>query len=164
MNVKKVNEKDWSDLFLLLNAGVIRSEKECCICLSCHKSLKKNNIPCQSIANNLFLAEIPIEISALSIWEKELICQRLLFKKAVIMSKVEFPKLKAETENVPMDVKKAVKTLPCTGGLMLLKLKKKLPFKCHLYFEPVARTKLLNALTNLNANNPLYHDINIIPN
>ena len=79
MNVTKVNEKDCSDLILSVNTGVTSSDKEYYICLTCHKSLKKNNFTCQSVSNNLFLAEIPKEISAINILEKEFICQRLLF-------------------------------------------------------------------------------------
>ena len=34
-------------------------------------------------------------------------------------------------------------------------------FRSHVSFEPVSRTKLLNALIYLKANNPSYHDITI---
>ena len=44
-----------------------------------------------------------------------------------------------------MDVSGKIKTLPCTDGLILLKL--------------VSRTKLLSALKYLKANKLLYHDI-----
>ena len=55
---------------------------------------KKNTLPCQAVANNLFLEEVPKDISTLNILEKELICQRLLFKKIVIMPKGQFPKFR----------------------------------------------------------------------
>ena len=69
-NVKKGNGKDYSDLFLSVNTGLISCDKEYYICLTCQKSLKKNNIRCQSVANNLFQSEISKEISALTILEK----------------------------------------------------------------------------------------------
>ena len=93
--------------------------------------------------------------------EKELLCQRLLFKKIVLMPKGQFPKLKGATVNVHMDVSETIKRLPCTDGLTLLKLKKKFSFRGHVYLEPVSRTKLLNALIYPKASNPLYHDITI---
>ena len=77
------------------------------------------------------------------------------------MPKGHFPKLKGVTVNVPVDVSKTIKKLSCTDGLILLKLKKKLSFKCHIHFEPFSRTKLLNALTYLKAKNPPFHDITI---
>ena len=65
------------------------------------------------------------------------------------MPKGQFPKLKGATVNVSVAVSETIKKLPCTDGLILLKLKKKLSFRGHAYFEPVSRTKLLNALIYL---------------
>ena len=62
--VKKGNEKYYSDFFLSVDANVISYVKEYYICLTCRKSLYKEHIPCQSVANSLFMAEIPKEISA----------------------------------------------------------------------------------------------------
>ena len=56
------------------------------------------------------------------------------------MPKGQFPKLKGATVNVSVNVNKIFKRLPCADVLMLLKL------KISVYFEPVSRTKLLNAL------------------
>ena len=69
-NFKKVNKKIYSDLFLSVYTGIVSSDKNYYICLTCHKSLKKHNI---FHANNLFLAEMPNEISALNILGKKLI-------------------------------------------------------------------------------------------
>jgi len=43
----------------------------------------------------------------------------------------------------------------------MVKLKKKLIFDGHVYFEPVSLSKLESALLFLKANNSLYHDISI---
>lgn len=64
------------------------------------------------------------------------------------------------TVNVPFNFKKTFKKLPpCTGGLILLKSKKKISFKGHAFFQLVSRTKLVNALIYFSANNTLYYDI-----
>lgn len=46
-------------------------------------------------------------------------------------------------------------------GLILVKINKKLSFKCHIFFEPFSRIKLLNAVIYLKASNPLCHDFTI---
>ena len=69
--------------------------------------------------------------------------------------------MKDATVNKLVDVDKTFKKLPCTDGLILRKLKENLPFKGHVYFKPVSRTKLLNVLIYLNEINPLYYDINV---
>ena len=56
------------------------------------------------------------------------------------MPKGQFPKLKGATVNVSVNVNKMFKRLPCADVLMLLKL------KMSVYFEPVSRTKFLNAV------------------
>ena len=53
------------------------------------------------------------------------------------MPRGQFPKLKAATVNAPVDASETIKKLPCTDGLILLKLKKS--FRGHVYFEPFLR-------------------------
>ena len=122
-NVKKGNEKDYSDLFLSVNTGLISCDKEYDICFTCQNSLKKNNIRCQSVVNNLLQSEIPKEISALNILEKVLIGQRLLLKKIVILLKGQF--LSCAAVNMPVDVNNLFKKLPFIYSLILLRSKKK---------------------------------------
>ena len=156
-NVKRVKENDYSDIFLLVNTGIVSFDNQCYICLTCHRSLKKSTLPYQAVANNLLLKEVPKDISTLNILE--LICQRLLFKKIVIMPKGQFLKLKGATVNVSVNFSETIKKLTCIDGLILLKLKKKLSFRGHVYFEPVSRTKLLNALIYLKINDPWHYNI-----
>ena len=60
------------------------------------------------------------EISAVHILEKELICQRLLnSKKVVITPKGQFPKLKGAIVNVLLNFCATIKPLPCTDGSKL---------------------------------------------
>ena len=108
-NVKRVKENDYSDIFLLVNAGVVSFDNQCYICLTCHKSLKKKT-PCHvKQLPTICLEEVPKDKSTLNILKKELICQRLLFKKILTMPKGQFPKLKGATVNVPVDVSETIK-------------------------------------------------------
>ena len=110
-----------------------------------------------------------LEISALSDiliglhrLERVLIPQRILFKKVTIMSKGNFPKLKSSICNVPIDTVDISDVLPRradSNGLVAIKLKCKLPYRGHVYFE-AARPELLNlTLMYLKENNPLYSDV-----
>ena len=45
----------------------------CTLCLTCHDLLSKGNIPKFSLANNLWLGEIPVELQGLTIPEEKLI-------------------------------------------------------------------------------------------
>lgn len=54
--------------------------------------------------------------------------------------------------------------MPCTperSGIILLKLKRKLQFRGHVYFQPVRPEFIMTALNWLTANNLLYKDIQI---
>ena len=56
----------------------------------------------------------------------------------------------------PVKVDKTYKLLPDTEKIILVKLKKKLHFKGHAYFEPVSRQKICHILLYLKKLNPLY--------
>ena len=80
------------------------------------------------------------------------------------MSKGQMPKMKGAICNVPVSVNDISLTLPRnlnSSGIILVKLKKKLEFNGHVYFEPVSPEKLKNALVYLKANNKFYEDVNI---
>ena len=55
------------------------------VCLTCHKYLKKQNLPPQNFNNKLKVLKIPEELATLSSLEAHLIAQRLPFMK--IMSR-----------------------------------------------------------------------------
>ena len=94
--------------------------------------------------------------------ERVLIPKRILFKKVTIMSKGNFPKLKGSICNVPIDTVDISDVLPRradSNGLVVIKLKCKLPYRGHVYFEAV-RPELLNlTLMYLKENNPLCSDV-----
>ena len=53
---------------------------------------------------------------------------------------------------------KVLPRAPDSSGIILLKLKRKLQFKGHVYFQAVRPNLILNALHWLQANNPLYEN------
>ena len=80
------------------------------------------------------------------------------------MSKGQVPKMKGAICNIPVSVNDISTSLPRnvnSSGIVLVKLKKKLEFSGHVYFEPVSPAKVEEALLFLQANNPFYADIDI---
>ena len=73
-------------------------------------------------------------------------------------------KIKGAKWNVPVECDQTGNILPCPperSGIILLKLKRKLPFRGHVYFEAVRPEFVMTALNWLKANSPLYKDIQI---
>ena len=132
------------------------------ICLTCDRKVKKNIVPCQSVTNKLNVFDIPNELGCLNKLEVALISKRLLFKKISIMPKGQMPKLKGAICNVPISVNDTTNNLPRTmnsSGIVLVKLKKKLQFSGHVYFEAVSPENIFRALHFLKNNNTLYRDV-----
>lgn len=74
------------------------------------------------------------------------------------------PKIAGAICNIPIADDMICESLPRSSnssGVILVKLKKKLSFKGHVYFEPVRPEKLKSALLYLKANNNFYKDIEI---
>ena len=87
------------------------------------------------------------------------------------MPKGQPPKFKGEICNVPIDVVFTCNTLFCpadSNGLVIVKLKRKLEYRGHNYFEPIHLRLIIRILQFLKKNVPLYDDIIItlsnIPN
>ena len=105
---------------------------------------------------------MPIEINDLRKLEKVIISKRILFKKVVIMPKGQAPKLKGAICNVPLDADDVCNMLPRgadSNGIIMVKLKRKLMYRGHVYFEPVRPNVVLNVLQYLKQNNHFYHNI-----
>ena len=75
------------------------------------------------------------------------------------------PKIKGTICNIPVSVDETFLTLPRPSGsspsVILVKLKKKLSFSGHVYFEPVIPERIYSALSYLKSNNKFYEDITI---
>ena len=71
-------------------------------------------------------------------------------------------KIKGAICNVPVKCDETCKVLPRPperSGIIMLKLKRKLQFRGHVYYEPVRPEFISCALNWLKVNNPLYSDI-----
>ena len=133
------------------------------ICETCHKHLHKNEIPCQTVCNKMALDVMPDELRYLRKLEKVLISKRLLFKKIAIMhGKGEFSKIKGSICNIPVEAANICNILPrpaVSNGLIVVKLKRDLKYRGHVYFEPVRPNIIYQALTYLKLHNKFYKDI-----
>ena len=67
------------------------------ICITCHLTVKKDNVPCQAISNKLAVELLPNEFRDLRRLERVLVAKRILFKKVqtwrVVYATFPFPKL-----------------------------------------------------------------------
>ena len=134
------------------------------ICQTCDSKLVKGQKPCQAIVNNLFVDETPAELAVLEKLEQILIAQRIVFEKILIMPKGQQRKIKGAICNVPVECNQTCSVLPRPpdrSGIILLKLKRKLQFRGHVYFQAVRPQLVLCALNWLVENNPLYENIQI---
>ena len=134
------------------------------ICKTCHNNLKKSCIPVQAVCNKLHIFLPPDELKKLNRLERVLISQRILFKKDSIMPKGQFPKLKGAIYNIPIETMDITNTLPQgadSSGLLMVKLKRKLNFRGHVYFQAVSPESIYATLSYLKVNNVFYSNINI---
>ena len=133
------------------------------ICKTCHSKLLKGQVPCQAVYNKLMVDQIPSELECLEKLEQILIAQRIVFEK-IIMSKGQQRKIKGAICNVPVDCDKTCTVLPRPperSGIIMLKLKRKIAFRGHVYFQAVRPDIVINALNWLKINNPLYCDMTV---
>ncbi len=132
------------------------------ICSTCHSKVIKGKIPCQAVYNDLFVDEIPVELALLEKLEQILIAQRIVFEKIIVMPKGQQKKVSGAICNVPVNCDQTCKVLPRPperSGIIMLKLKRKLEFRGHVYFQAVRPRIIENALNWLKHNNPLYFNV-----
>ena len=105
---------------------------------------------------------IPPELLVLEKIEQILIAQRIVFEKIVVMPKGQQRKIKGAICNVPVECDQTCSTLPHPperSGIIMLRLKRKMEFRGHVYFQAVQPQLILNALMWLKINNSLYNNI-----
>ena len=56
-------------------------------CKTCHSKVIKGNVSCQAVYNDMFVGDIPTELSTLEKLEQILIAQRIVFEKIFIIAK-----------------------------------------------------------------------------
>ncbi len=78
------------------------------------------------------------------------------------MPKGQHKKVSGAICNVPVNCDQTCKVLPRPperSGIIMLKLKRKLEFRVHVYFQAVRPQIIENALNWLKHNNPLYFNV-----
>ena len=78
------------------------------------------------------------------------------------MPKGRFPNLKGSVCNIPIDSTDITPHGADSNGLVVVKLKRKLNYQGHVYFEAVRPETVFHALLYLRQDNALYSDIEII--
>ena len=134
------------------------------VCKTCDRALKRGVMPLQAKANGLQLSDIPPELADLNALEQRLICLRLPFMKMVALPSGKQRSIHGPAVNVPSKVDtvcNVLPRLPSQSELVPLKLKRKLAYKGHYMYDYITPQKLLDALSFLKANNPLYADIDV---
>ena len=135
------------------------------ICNTCHVTIKKKNkTPCQAVYNNLAVDDVPPELASLEKLEQILVSQRIVFEKIVVMPKGQQRKIRGAICNVPVSCEETCRVLPRppdSSGIIMLKLKRKLQFRGHVYFQAVRPEVVLHALQWLQRNNELYENVAI---
>lgn len=134
------------------------------ICNTCNSKVKQGKVPCQALINNMYVDDTPVELASLEKLEQILIVQRIVFQKIIVMPKGQQRKVKGAICNVPVECDQTSSLLPRPperSGIILLKLKRKLQFRGHVYSQAVRPHFVLQALQWLKANNILYKDIQI---
>ena len=134
------------------------------VCKTCDRALKRGVMPLQAKANGLQLSQIPPELSDLNALELRLICLRVPFMKIVALPSGKQRSIHGPAVNVPSKVDticNMLPRLPSQSELVPLKLKRKLAYRGHYMYDYITPQKLLDALTFLRANNPLYADIDV---
>ena len=134
------------------------------VCNTCDRALKREVMPLQAKANGLPLSEIPTELADLNTLELRLICLRLPFIKMVALPTGKQRSIHGPAVNVPAKVETVcniLPRLPSQSELVPLKLKHKLVYKGHYMYDYITPEKLLDSLSFLEANNPLYAGIDV---
>ena len=112
----------------------------------------------------MYVDKIPVELASLEKLEQILVAQRIVFEKIIVMPKGQQRKVKGAICNVSIECDEICKVLPRPperSGIIMLKLKRKLEFRGHVYFQTVRPQFILDALNWLKLNNPLYNNITI---
>ena len=106
----------------------------------------------------------PPELANLEKLEQILVSQRIVFEKIVVMPKGQQKKIRGRICNVPVSCEETCRVLPRppdSSGIIMLKLKRRLQFRGHVYFQAVRPEVVLHALQWLKRNNELYENVAI---
>ncbi|XP_062576240.1 uncharacterized protein LOC134238134 [Saccostrea cucullata] len=136
------------------------------ICYTCHRKIHSGNIPAEATVNNMFLENIPVELSDLNSLEQHLIALHIPFMKIMALPKGGQRNVHGPVVCVPSDLKKTT-SLPLRHGddlLLRVKLKRKLSYRGYFEYQFVNPNHVFTALTYLKTNNHWYKDVKIDTN
>ena len=134
------------------------------ICTTCDRSLKKNCMPCQAVANGLEIPHVPTELQGLTILECRCIGLRIPFMWIRALPKGGQGKIRGPCINVPASLEPIAHVLPRIPeniDLVLLKFKRMLTYKSNYMYNYIHPEKVMNALHWLKKNNPHYYHVEI---
>lgn len=128
------------------------------ICTKCHQSLIKGKLPALSvIGNNLKPIAMPGSLDQLNTLEQFLITPVLPFMKIISLPKGSQRGMHGPVVCVASDVNTTVGNLPRTiddGGLIKVKLKRKLAYRGHHLYQQVRMNLVADALRFLKQHHP----------
>ena len=160
--VKHFNATKYDQQFNFLYTSLVKSfDSKLYVCITCDQSLMKKKVPCQAVWNKMNVDEMPNEIQELNRLEKVLVSKRILFKKLTFLPRGQQPRISGSICNIPVQVNSVTNCLPreTKEDLLFVKLKRKIVFKGHVYFESVRPHFVDRALNYLKMNNPFYSDV-----
>ena len=132
------------------------------ICNTCDKALQNNRMPCQGVANKLFVEDLPKQFQGINRLERLLASRSILFKKVTVLPKGKSLKMRSSICNIQVtEVDVNCNTLLGPAGLLIVKLKRKLDYKSHVKLEAVRPALLVHFLGFLKLHNHLNSDIEI---
>ena len=110
------------------------------ICHTCHVKAMKGKFPGQAVTNKMELYAVPMQLKCLRKLESVLVSQRILFGKIVVMPKGKQRKIYDTVCNILVNCDTLCQSLPRppeSSGIIILKLKTKLKYHGHQYYESV---------------------------
>ena len=137
------------------------------ICTTCNRSMKKNRMPCQAVANGLEIPTVPKQLQGLTRLECRCIGLRIPFMWIRALPKGGQGKIRGPCINVPASLEPIAHVLPRIPeniDLVLLKFKRMLTYKSNYMCDYIRPEKVMNALRWLKNNNPHYYHVEIDEN
>ena len=110
----------------------------------------------------MYVDETTKELSLLEKIEQILKAQQIVFEKIWVSPKRQQRKMKGAICNVPIECDQTCSQLPRPpdrSGIIMLKLKRKLQFRGHVYFQAVRPEIMQQVLNWLKVHNSMYKDI-----
>lgn len=136
------------------------------ICSFCKRFLKKNELPSLAVCNNLQLDDTPQVLKDLNALEVSFVAKRIPFMKLLALPRGKQKSVHGCVVNIPVEPEQTVSVLPrvpSSASMIMVKLKRKLHYRGHVFLQNIQPQRVLHALHTLRSINPLYSDITVDP-